>query len=133
MSSSYNVNHDFKSLYPSIEFSYGKTLSKLESVSDIIVYMKKHFDFLDMSDEQLVVVGKKLVDRYNQLKKDGYPQNKPVSREKLSHNLNLHMGLVNPEGNPDCLHEWRYNDETMGGCGSGWDRICDACGKTEVD
>lgn len=37
-------------------------------------------------------------------------------------------------GDPKCPHKnIRYNDETMGGCGSGWDSVCEDCGKVWYD
>jgi ASC-1-like (ASCH) protein len=46
------------------------------------------------------------------------------------------LGSSTPQGNPDCLHHdgvynsWiQYNDDTMGGCGSGWEKMCTGCGK----
>ena len=49
-------------------------------------------------------------------------------------NLILHiMGSSNPKGAEGCKHSWEYNDDTMGGCGSGWDRRCTTCGKVEYE
>lgn len=51
--------------------------------------------------------------------------------------LQTHIrGSSNPKGHPDCTHRLldgksciEYNDDTMGGCGSGWHRMCNFCGK----
>jgi hypothetical protein len=49
-------------------------------------------------------------------------------------------GSSNPEGNENCNHKYEsglqeglsaiyYNDDTMGGSGSSWEKACDRCGK----
>jgi ASC-1-like (ASCH) protein len=47
------------------------------------------------------------------------------------------VGSSRPDGDPNCSHVnpvtkqsmVEYNDKTMGGCGSGWDKQCNGCGK----
>ena len=54
-----------------------------------------------------------------------------------NNSLKIHIeGSSNPEGDPNCNHKDKkgnsqviYNDDTMGGCGSGWDQVCKLCGK----
>lgn len=47
--------------------------------------------------------------------------------------LDIHVqGSSNPQGNEDCPHpneDQVRNDDTMGGCGSGWESMCQKCGK----
>jgi len=49
--------------------------------------------------------------------------------------LRIHIqGSANPKGDIHCKHlNMVYNDETMGGCGSGWYRKCEDCGFVEYD
>lgn len=57
-------------------------------------------------------------------------KNKPENCERHLNMLEVHIkGSSNPKGSKDCVHSIEYNDETMGGCGSGWDRKCTKCGK----
>ncbi len=43
-------------------------------------------------------------------------------------------GSSNPKGREGCPHKnMTYNDETMGGCGSGWLKRCDDCGFVVYD
>lgn len=53
-----------------------------------------------------------------------------ISEKEL---LDIHVqGSSNPQGNEDCPHpneDQVINEDTMGGCGSGWESMCQKCGK----
>lgn len=57
--------------------------------------------------------------------------------ERTRRNVQTHInGSSRPEGDPNCRHQRpdgksavEYNDDTMGGCGSGWEKMCSLCGK----
>ena len=62
-----------------------------------------------------------------------YPSKFKKEKEELKIHVN---GSLNPEGDLNCDHKFKsgdsaieYNQETMGGCGSGWDERCSICGK----
>jgi hypothetical protein len=55
-----------------------------------------------------------------------------MSESDIKTNIKTHIeGSSNPKGDPKCKHNMVYNDETMGGCGSGWYRMCEDCGFVE--
>lgn len=61
--------------------------------------------------------------------------------QEMTKALDAHVkGSCDPSGDPNCDHFWdnevtaqEYNDETMGGCGSGWTSRCNRCGKVWYD
>lgn len=58
-----------------------------------------------------------------------------MSESDVKANIKIHIeGSSNPKGDPKCKHKnMVYNDETMGGCGSGWYRMCEECGFVEKE
>lgn len=51
--------------------------------------------------------------------------------DNLEAAVKVHVqGSSRPQGRADCPHkEIEYNDDTMGGCGSTWEKMCSTCGK----